>query len=346
MNDIDLMLKEGITAAKAGNKALAYPLLLEATKRDPESELAWLWLAGVSKSPQEAQEYLRKALVINPDNKRAQAGLKWAEAQVSESVRDDPALEATDEEYLWMCPYCQTSSTQEIDECIACGARLTLDDIDALISNSDVDHKRLGQAITQLKNSLAASRDFDNLYALGIAYLNLSQVETGLTLLKEACSLREDDVDLAVNVAEIASRLHARRDIAEEEGKTETIMVVDDSPTICRLVTITLERRGYQVITASDGFEAMAKLNDGLPDMILLDITMPRMDGYQLCKTIKGNPETEPIPVIMLSGKDGFIDKVRSRMVGSDDYITKPFEPAMLLQYVSKYLNRSSEVSG
>lgn len=346
MNDIDLMLKEGIAAAKAGNKELAYPLLLEATNRNPESELAWLWLAGVSKSPHEALKYLRKVLAINPNNKRALAGVKWAEQHVSEPVPDvsgqiEPTHEEISDEPLWECPYCQTTSTEEIDVCIECGARLTLDDVEALLNNKDVDHQRLSLAIPQLTNNLALDRDYANLYAIALAYLNLSQVETGLPFLKEAASLNKDDVELSEKINEIASRLIPKSDEVEEKAKT--IMVVDDSPTICRLVTITLERDGYQVISASDGFEAIAKLNDGLPDMILLDITMPRMDGYQLCKTIKGNPETEFIPVIMLSGKDGFIDKVRGRMVGSDDYITKPFEPAVLLQYVSKYLNQSNE---
>ncbi len=117
-----------------------------------------------------------------------------------------------------------------------------------------------------------------------------------------------------------------------------TILVVDDSPTIRKLVGATLKKRHYQVIAAADGMEALSKLNDELPDLILLDITMPRMDGYQLCKIIRGNKETKDIPVIMLSGKDGFFDKVRGRMAGSTEYMTKPFKPKMLLQMVKKYI--------
>jgi twitching motility two-component system response regulator PilG len=104
------------------------------------------------------------------------------------------------------------------------------------------------------------------------------------------------------------------------------------------LVTITLEKRDYRVIPASDGLEALAKINDGLPDLVLLDITMPRMDGYQLCKIIKGNPGTKHVPVVMLSGKDGFFDKVRGRMAGSTEYITKPFEPDALVRTVEKHI--------
>lgn len=128
----------------------------------------------------------------------------------------------------------------------------------------------------------------------------------------------------------------------KEQADRGTILVVDDSPTVCKLVTITLERHDYQVVAAADGLEALARMSDGLPDLILLDITMPRMDGYQLCKIIKGNQETRHISVVMLSGKDGFFDKVRGRMVGATDYITKPFEPGVLLRLVEKHISRQS----
>ena len=119
-----------------------------------------------------------------------------------------------------------------------------------------------------------------------------------------------------------------------------TIMVVDDSPTICRLVATTLQKRNYEVVTASDGMEALAKMNEITPDLILLDITMPRLDGYQLCKIIKSNETTKHIPVIMLSGKDGFFDKIKGRMVGALDYVTKPFKPDALVRIVAKHAAR------
>ena len=113
--------------------------------------------------------------------------------------------------------------------------------------------------------------------------------------------------------------------------------MVDDSPTICKLVSLTLEKHGYRVITAASGLEALAKLNDGLPSLILLDITMPGIDGYQLCRIIRGNQETASIPVVMLTGKDGFFDKVKGRIAGSTEYITKPFNPEALLRAVERH---------
>ena len=131
-----------------------------------------------------------------------------------------------------------------------------------------------------------------------------------------------------------------RKTIRDERVVRGRILVVDDSPTIRKLVSLTLENHGYRVIAAASGLEALAKLNDGLPSLILLDITMPGMDGYQLCKIIKGNQETESIPVVMLTGKDGFFDKVKGRMAGSTDYITKPFDPEALLRAVERHSTR------
>jgi twitching motility two-component system response regulator PilG len=115
-------------------------------------------------------------------------------------------------------------------------------------------------------------------------------------------------------------------------------MVVDDSPTVRKLVSLTLERRGYRVISAFDGVAAIKELGSNRPDLILLDINMPRLDGYRLCKLIKKHEATQSIPVVMLSGKDGMFDKLRGRLVGCSDYITKPFEADALTVKVAKYL--------
>jgi twitching motility two-component system response regulator PilG len=117
-----------------------------------------------------------------------------------------------------------------------------------------------------------------------------------------------------------------------------TILVVDDSPTIRKLVSMTLESRGYCVVVACDGVDGLAKMQEGIPDLILSDISMPRLDGYQFCKVVKSNKETKHIPVIMLSGNDGLFDKVRGKMAGSANYITKPFEPNHLVKEIERFV--------
>jgi len=115
------------------------------------------------------------------------------------------------------------------------------------------------------------------------------------------------------------------------------VMVVDDSNTIRRSAEIFLKLGGYQVLLAEDGFDALSKVNECTPDLIFCDILMPRLDGYQTCAIIKGNPRFADVPVVMLSSKDGVFDKARGRMVGAQHFITKPFTKEQLLHAVQTF---------
>lgn len=115
------------------------------------------------------------------------------------------------------------------------------------------------------------------------------------------------------------------------------VLVVDDSNTIRRSAEIFLKQGGHEVLLADDGFDALAKINDYQPDLVFCDILMPRLDGYQTCAIIKRNVRFADIPVVMLSSKDGVFDKARGRMVGSQDYLTKPFTKDQLLQAVQQF---------
>lgn len=112
------------------------------------------------------------------------------------------------------------------------------------------------------------------------------------------------------------------------------VLVIDDSNTIRRSAEIFLKQGGHEVLLAEDGFDALSKVNDYEPDLIFCDILMPRLDGYQTCAIIKHNAKFSAVPIVMLSSKDGVFDKARGRMVGSQDYLTKPFTKDQLLQTV------------
>ena len=116
------------------------------------------------------------------------------------------------------------------------------------------------------------------------------------------------------------------------------VMVIDDSSTIRRSAELFLTQAGCQVVLAEDGFDALAKIADHGPQVVFVDILMPRLDGYQTCALIKKNPHFAATPVIMLSSKDGLFDKARGRMAGSDQYLTKPFSQQDLLQAVAAHL--------
>lgn len=115
------------------------------------------------------------------------------------------------------------------------------------------------------------------------------------------------------------------------------IMVIDDSSTIRRSAEIFLGQVGYKVVLAEDGFDALSKINDTHPHLIFCDILMPRLDGYQTCALIKKSAKFRDTPVIMLSSKDGLFDRARGAMVGSEEYLTKPFTKDSLLKTVKKY---------
>jgi twitching motility two-component system response regulator PilG len=120
------------------------------------------------------------------------------------------------------------------------------------------------------------------------------------------------------------------------------VLVIDDSNTIRRSAEMFLRQAGYDVILAEDGFDALAKISDHEPQVIFVDIMMPRLDGYQTCALIKQNPMLRSTPVIMLSSKDGVFDRARGRLAGSDRYLTKPFTKETLLEAVKDHARPSS----
>jgi len=128
-------------------------------------------------------------------------------------------------------------------------------------------------------------------------------------------------------------------DAVQADGQAVTkVLVIDDSNTIRRSAEIFLKQGGYEVVLAEDGFDALSKVNDHEPNIIFCDILMPRLDGYQTCAIIKRNPRFARTPVIMLSSKDGLFDKAKGRIVGSDQYLTKPFSKEELLGAIKAHV--------
>ncbi len=151
-----------------------------------------------------------------------------------------------------------------------------------------------------------------------------------------------------VDSAETEELERAAEDAAETEAAAAEVsmsalkvMVIDDSKTIRRTAETLLKKEGCEVVTATDGFEALAKIADERPDIIFVDIMMPRLDGYQTCALIKNNQVFKNTPVIMLSSKDGLFDRARGRIVGSDQYLTKPFTKEELLGAIREHVSTS-----
>ncbi len=122
-------------------------------------------------------------------------------------------------------------------------------------------------------------------------------------------------------------------------GKKKRILAVDDEPGIARLIKVNLERAGYEVETANDGAEALELIENGLYDLIITDVMMPRMDGMELLNTIRSRPELSDLPVILLTAKSSDADVTQGYSLGTDMYLTKPFSPPELLTWVARVLN-------
>lgn len=329
-------VQAGIEAARQGKKTLAYQILKEATNEDPTNELGWLWLAGVSESPQEIASYLERVLDINPFNESALTGWEWIQKRLGAPVEDHAQVDPEG----WTCPLCSAQQKRSYERCPNCRAQLNFEDVESLLNNPEVDREIMVDAIERVERASGKTDTFSTHSSLALAYFNLQLYDDALPHLEIAVRDCQDGSLTEAHLERIKRELVPPAANGNGNADKPTVLVVDDSPTIQKLVEVTLEKQGYRVQHASNGLEGLGKISEGLPDLILLDITMPQMDGYQFCKTVKSNRETEDIPVIMLSGKDGFIDRVKGRMVGVVDYMTKPFDPFELVMLIAKYLKQ------
>ena len=241
------------------------------------------------------------------------------------------------------CPFCKTDNDAQAIACNGCLAVLTLADLELILANHHADKDLLAQAVVRMEAEKAVRPLSEvELTTLGIGHLNLRNLQEGHAYLLEAAQKNPDNVVLSSQANSLLIRLEEIRQqsaVHEAMVKGKTILVVDDSPTVRKLIAGKLEKSGHEVHCCGDGIEAMSQLSTLRPDLILLDITMPRMDGYQVCKLIRGDVATKDTPVVMISGKDGFFDKVRGRMAGCSGYITKPFGPETLMKAVESYLH-------
>jgi CheY-like chemotaxis protein len=242
-----------------------------------------------------------------------------------------------------LCPFCDAVNEKQAFSCGMCQTVLTLSDLEMLLGRQPANQEKLQQSVESLeRENESYGLNVEQLTNLGVGHVNLKNYRQGFFYLQEAVRMNPSNVLLDAQVNALAIRLseiEEQQSVHDLMAKNRKILVVDDSPTVRKLISGKLEKCGHEVVCAIDGVDALEKINELKPDLVLLDITMPRMDGYQVCKLIRNNETTKDVPVIMISGKDGFFDKVRGRMAGTSGYITKPFGPETLMKTVETYLN-------
>ncbi len=243
---------------------------------------------------------------------------------------------------MMTCGFCNATNEVNALMCFSCRACLTLADLEMILTNQEADKEIIGNALSELEAANETRElNTNELKQIALGYLNVGNLSRGLQYLTEAAKATPDDFVLSgqINSLKIRqSEIEKQKNAHEGMPKNLTILVVDDSATVRKLISSKLEKTGHAVISAIDGVDALEKIKDLVPDLVLLDINMPRMDGYQVCKIIRSNDATKDVPVVMISGKDGFFDKVRGRMAGTTGYITKPFGPETLMKTVETYI--------
>ncbi len=274
-------------------------------------------------------------------NEKVETSLQANEVQNYEP--ESPIHKTPMQSEAFSCPFCFVVNEPQAFICRSCNTMLSLSDMEMLLAHTGAAPEVIEMAIEDLESE-KASRALNEaeLTNLGIAYLNAKNLRSALVCLQEAAQLNPNNIVLGSKVNFLAIRLS---EIEAHDSKVEatparslTIMVIDDSPTVRKLISGKLEKSGHTVVVASDGPEALEKIVEVVPDLVLLDIMMPQMDGYQVCKLIRSNEPTKDIPVIMISGKDGFFDKVRGRMAGTTGFISKPFGPETLMKTIETYV--------
>ena len=293
-----------------------------ARKQAPPEEDVWasLGMAGMDAPAKPKGRRARGAAAGLPESVSGDLAQEVKE----ETVLKVPPNATVENDTLPTCFVCEKYAQPQEGYCSACRAIVDLKLLDLAPRHEGADRNQLIAALDRLRDKIDDDPSVDLYVQAALVSLNLRQSQQALGYLREAIRLRPHDQQLV--------------DYHDQLEKRPLILAVDDSKTVQKMISTVLEKEAYRVIQAEDGLGAIAKLDEAMPNLILLDITMPRMDGYQVCKVITGNDATKHIPVIMLSGKDGFFDKVRGKMVGASNYITKPFDPAELARTIGKFL--------
>jgi twitching motility two-component system response regulator PilG len=314
------------------------------TKAEPEVEIMPQVKAVV-----EPQPTVKAVQAEKFDNHHIESKVEntWESFESKVEAMVEKASHGKHEVQHQVCPFCRGENDVTEFMCYSCQAFMTLTDLDTILGNDQVNTGIVFEAI-QKKELEKLGKEFteEDFQILGLAYLNVQDLQNAHENLKLALHLNPMSVELNSLVNNLAEKNGLREEKRQVKEKAErkvnvshTILVVDDSPTVRKLISTKLERHGHTVVAAVDGMDALAKINEVVPDLILLDITMPRLDGYQVCKLIRNNDLTKTTPIVMISGKDGFFDKVRGRMAGSTDFISKPFGPEILMKMLDTYIH-------
>ena len=327
----DEILVEAIKMAEGHHYKESHGLISKFLNQNPRSHEGWLWYSRIIVTMKSIEAALNNAVKLSPKDP----------VVVEETKRFNFAKNNVGDDQIRRCPFCWSPVNAKAVNCSYCKSHLFIHK-NFFTSSREGDKTILNEAIDRYEKVIAREKNVNAQYYLSMAFLNLEQWDDALTILQKTVNLApgkkvfSDQLKSLVNhMASIKSALEKgapkKEKTAEIEeelqvgAKKKKILVVEDSSTTRKVITITLSQKGYDIVEAKDGLEALSKLNEVTPDLILLDIILPKMDGYKVLNIIKSNELFKHIPVIMLTSRDGLMSKVKGRMAGSAAYLTKPF---------------------
>lgn len=341
----DDLLDEAVALAEGHHFLDAQKKLAVFLKNNPRNPKAWLWYSRI---------------IIN---------LKTIEAAITNAAKIAPVDLEIDEEakkiilakrslkqgqQVRRCPFCWTPINVKSIQCLYCRSHLFVHK-NFFSAKRDAKRDALKNAIERYMKVVSTEKNVNAYYYLSIAHLNLENWEEALNLFHKTVKLAPAKTIIATQLKTLLNYMASKEAQFEKKPATvekpvavapeadqgpakKKILVVEDSSTTRKVISITLGQKGYDIVEARDGLEALGMLNDGKPDLILLDIILPKMDGYKILEIIKKNVEFKNIPVIMLTSRDSFMSKLKGKMSGSTAYLTKPFDPKKLVDTIEKFI--------
>jgi twitching motility two-component system response regulator PilG len=345
----EMLLVSAIDKAEQRQYKEAHADLVQYMKKNRNNAVAWIWYSRI----QGNVEIMRKALKVaasldtgNPFVQEEQSKFAAVSGHLTDSV-------------VRKCYFCWAPLNQGTNVCRYCRGSLVITR-ETLAQAGSVDAGWLKQAQERYTRMLGQHpRSLVALYCLALIDINNRNFHDALAYLDKVAKIAPNKVLFANQLKLLLDHL-AHRSIEEQPlakhvetvaaptpekavgavavPEQKMILVVEDSSTTRKVISITLSRQGYQVMEAADGLEALSKISEERPDLIMLDVILPKMDGYKILSIIKNNKEFREIPVIMLTSKDGFINKMKGKMAGAAAYLTKPFDPDMMITEIQKQM--------
>lgn len=342
INSDTAQLQTAIRQAEEHQYKEAFRNLVPFLKQNRDNARGWIWYSRILGNTRAMHKALEKARELAPEDPVVKQELRKFKV-VGDNLSSDK---------VHKCYFCWTPMDKEARVCDFCNSYLSVSR-ESLLNQSKADASYLHEAQERYSRVLKSDpRHISATYCLSLIQLNNGNIEEALGYLDRATKIAPDKASFASQLKLLMAYMaHNEQPTAEAEAELElieaeqsdtkvqkTILVIEDSSTTRKVICIALARNGYRVVEAADGLEALSKISEERPDLIMLDVILPKMDGYKILSIIKGNTEFKDIPVIMLTSKDGFINKMKGKMAGSAAYLTKPFDPDEMIAEIHRHI--------